>query len=235
MTRRSVVIALSICVHATVLLMLMTADLWRPIAEWPAPRKAMAFVDDVLRPVHLEDIELPKRAVHANRSSVSATATTATTVVTKAPEFGPAEAPSGVTHETGNEGLVARNARLGEVELRGGEVEALGTPVAPAAPPPASLLSPVRLHSGIRAPQRIVHVTPVYPSVARDARVEGMVIIEATIDEQGNVARAQILKSIPFLDEAALTAVRQWKFSPTLLNGIAVPIVMTVTVNFSLH
>jgi protein TonB len=47
--------------------------------------------------------------------------------------------------------------------------------------------------------------------------------------------RAQILKSIQLLDEAALTAVRQWKFSPTLLNGVAVPIVMTVTVNFKLE
>jgi periplasmic protein TonB len=60
------------------------------------------------------------------------------------------------------------------------------------------------------------------------------VIIEATIDERGNVARAQVLKSIPLLDEAALTAVRQWKFTPTRLNGVAVPIVMTVTVNFKL-
>ena len=48
------------------------------------------------------------------------------------------------------------------------------------------------------------------------------------------MARAQVLRSIPLLDEAALTAVRQWKFTPTLLNGVPVPIVMTVTVNFKL-
>jgi protein TonB len=90
------------------------------------------------------------------------------------------------------------------------------------------------LSSGIRAPQRVVNVTPVYPAAARMTHVEGFVIIEATIDEKGNVARAQVLRSIPLLDEAALTAVRQWKFTPTLLNGVAVPIVMTVTVNFKL-
>ena len=93
----------------------------------------------------------------------------------------------------------------------------------------------IRLHSGIRAPQRIVNVTPVYPPIARSAHVEGVVIIEATIDETGNVVRTGVLRSIPLLDDAAIAAVRQWKFSPTLLNGIAVPIVMTVTVNFTLN
>ena len=77
-------------------------------------------------------------------------------------------------------------------------------------------------------------VTPAYPAIARAAHIEGVVIIEATLDERGNVVRAQVLRSIPQLDAAALDAVRQWKFSPTLLNGVPVPIVMTVTVNFRL-
>jgi protein TonB len=69
---------------------------------------------------------------------------------------------------------------------------------------------------------------------ARAAHKEGLVILEATIDEQGNVTETRLLRSIPLLDEAAVAAVRQWKFSPTLLNGVPVPIVMTVTVNFTL-
>jgi protein TonB len=80
----------------------------------------------------------------------------------------------------------------------------------------------------------LVNVSPAYPTVARLARQEGLVIIEATIDERGNVIDTHILRSIPLLDEAALAAVRQWKFSPTQLNGVPVPIVMTVTVNFKL-
>jgi protein TonB len=60
------------------------------------------------------------------------------------------------------------------------------------------------------------------------------VIIEATIDEQGNVTQTRLLRSIPLLDGAAVAAVQRWKFSPTLLNGVPVPIVMTVTVNFTL-
>jgi len=70
--------------------------------------------------------------------------------------------------------------------------------------------------------------------MALAVRKEGIVIIDATIDEQGNVTETKILRSIPLLDEAALAAVRQWKFSPTQLNGVPVPIVMTVTVNFKL-
>ena len=105
----------------------------------------------------------------------------------------------------------------------------------PAPPAPPQPPTPVRLHSGIKAPQRLVHVTPVYPVIAQSARVQGVVIIEATLDERGNVVRAVVLRSIPLLDAAALDAVRQWKFTPTLLNGIAVPIVMTVTVNFTLQ
>lgn len=70
--------------------------------------------------------------------------------------------------------------------------------------------------------------------MAIQARVQGIVIIEATIGPDGAVDDAKLLRSIPLLDEAALEAVRQWEFTPTLLNGVAVPVIMTVTVNFSL-
>jgi periplasmic protein TonB len=94
---------------------------------------------------------------------------------------------------------------------------------------------PVRLHSGIREPRKIVDVPPVYPQLAQASRVEGLVIIEATIDVRGAVQSARVLRSLPFLDEAALDAVRQWKYTPALLNGVPVPVIMTVTVNFTLQ
>jgi protein TonB len=77
-------------------------------------------------------------------------------------------------------------------------------------------------------------VSPVYPSIAQSARVQGVVIIEATIGPDGLVQNARVLRSIPLLDDAALSAVRQWEFTPTLLNGSPVPVIMTVTVNFQL-
>ena len=74
-----------------------------------------------------------------------------------------------------------------------------------------------------------------YTAIAQSARVQGVVIVEATIGPDGRVAEAKVLRSIPLLDAAALDAVRQWQFTPTLLNGQAVPVIMTVTVNFTLQ
>jgi protein TonB len=65
--------------------------------------------------------------------------------------------------------------------------------------------------------------------------VKGIVIVEATIGPTGRVERARVLRSITLLDEAALEAVRQWEFTPTLLNGTPVSVLMTVTVNFNLQ
>jgi len=93
----------------------------------------------------------------------------------------------------------------------------------------------VRVGGKIRPPTKIKNVTPVYPAAAKSANVAGMVIIEATIGGDGKVIAAKVLRSVPMLDEAALDAVRQWEFTPTLLNGAPVPIVMTVTVNFKLQ
>jgi protein TonB len=94
--------------------------------------------------------------------------------------------------------------------------------------------TPIRIGGEIRAPERMKYVPPVYPTEAQQARISGVVIIQAIIDENGDVAMSKVLKSIPLLDEAALAAVSQWKYTPTLVNGVAVPVVMTVTVNFTL-
>ena len=93
----------------------------------------------------------------------------------------------------------------------------------------------MRLHSGIRTPQKILYVPPVYPALARAVRVQGLVIIEATIDEKGNVESARVLKGEPLLNQAVLDAVRLWRFTPALLGGVPVPVVMTVTVDFRLQ
>jgi protein TonB len=80
-----------------------------------------------------------------------------------------------------------------------------------------------------------VDVTPIYPAIAQSARVQGVVTIEATIESDGSVKNARVLRSIPLLDQAAIDAVRQWKFTPTLLNGVPVAVIMTVTVSFTLQ
>ena len=92
---------------------------------------------------------------------------------------------------------------------------------------------PVRVGGQIKPPVRIKDVTPVYPAMAQSARVQGEVVIEATVGEDGKVVDARVVKSIPLLDQAALDAVRQWEYQPSLLNGVPTPVVISVTVNFT--
>ena len=94
-------------------------------------------------------------------------------------------------------------------------------------------VAPVRIGGNIRAPKKIKDVKPVYPAIAQSARVAGAVTIEATIGPDGRVIDAKVVRSIPLLDQAALDAVRQWQYTPTLLNGVPVPVLVTVTINFT--
>jgi periplasmic protein TonB len=104
----------------------------------------------------------------------------------------------------------------------------------PQLPPTSVPPSVVHVGGVIREPRKIVNVQPVYPEIARISKIQGLVIIEATIDERGSVLDARVLRSVALLDAAALTAVRQWRYTPTLLNGVPVRVLMTVTIQFSL-
>jgi TonB family protein len=105
------------------------------------------------------------------------------------------------------------------------------TQVAPQAPAPA----PIRVGGDIREPRKIRDVRPFYPEAARAAGISGVVILEATIDPEGIPVNIKVLRSIPDLDQAAINAVREWRYRPTELNGVPVAVMMTVTVNFTLQ
>jgi TonB family protein len=102
------------------------------------------------------------------------------------------------------------------------------------APPPPPSMQPVRVGGEIKEPRKLKDVPPVYPDIARQARVQGVVILECEIGPDGRVTEVKVLRGIPLLDAAAMEAVRQWVYTPTLLNGVPVPVIMTVTVNFRL-
>jgi protein TonB len=104
----------------------------------------------------------------------------------------------------------------------------------PPVPPPAPPAKPVRL-SAYEMPRKVHDVAPIYPRIAQHAGVEGVVIIEAVIAVDGSVRDARVLRSVPLLDRAALDAVKQWRYAPTRLNGVAVPVIVTVTVQFRLQ
>jgi protein TonB len=87
---------------------------------------------------------------------------------------------------------------------------------------------------GNPAPRKVKHVNPIYPAAAREKKITGVVILEARIEADGRILEARVLRSIPELDEAALEAVKQWEFTPTLINGVPTPVMMTTTIQFSL-
>jgi protein TonB len=109
----------------------------------------------------------------------------------------------------------------------------LEPPPAPRKDPPPDV--PLRVGGTITQPQKTKDVRPVYPPMAQAAGVQGFVIIEAVIAPDGSIRDAKVLRSLPLCDQAALEAVRQWQFTPTLLNGQPVPVIMTVTVQFTLR
>ena len=87
----------------------------------------------------------------------------------------------------------------------------------------------------IRAPAKIKDVKPAYPKRAQSKHVTGEVVVQAVIGPDGKVRDAKVLRSIPLLDDPALKAVRQWTFTPTLVNDLPVPVELTTTVNFTLQ
>jgi len=92
----------------------------------------------------------------------------------------------------------------------------------------------VRRGGDIQSPAKLHHVDPVYPEIARAARVQGTVVLECTIDVSGRVVGARVIRSVPLLDRAAMEAVGKWIYAPTRLNGQPVAVVMNVTVRFTL-
>jgi periplasmic protein TonB len=115
----------------------------------------------------------------------------------------------------------------------GGVIGGTGRVAAPPAPKDKSR-APVRLGGNVRAPRQIHRVEPRYPALARQTHIAGTVVIEAVLDEFGNVVEMKIVSGHPLLLQAALDAVRQWKYEPTYLNDVPVAVQMNINVTFTL-
>jgi len=110
-----------------------------------------------------------------------------------------------------------------------------GVPPPPSQPPEPPAQKIVRVGPGVREPRRVAGGPPDYPAMARMARVQGTVILEAVINDRGTIERVKVLRSVPLLDAAAIAAVQNWRYTPTLLNGVPVSVLMTITINFTLQ
>ena len=209
----------SIVFHAAVLSAVVVAQLFA-VGPLPAVRRALDFQYTVVAPV---EPPLPRRVAPSTR----------TIGATEPPNAAPSEIPRGITPETGFENAATPVESVG-VERGVTSFSDIGRVESAAPPPPPMPAQPVRLHSGIQPPQKIADIKPIYPTIAQSARVQGVVILEAIIDVTGNVESVKVLRSIPLLDQAAVEAVRQWRYTPARLNGQPVPVIVTVTVNFAI-
>ncbi len=232
MTRRPSLLLCSAAAHGIAIVAIVIASALAPDLL-PDPRgRALAL--ELPRIVHVADIPLAPESAprRAERSPGPQPPVSSASVDPLVDVF---HIPDGIPTDDAPAVAVGGSSRFGNAaENAAGTIDGTGLSVT-AAPEPPRPKPIVRLHQGIQAPRKIVHVAPEYPGLARQIRVKGIVILEVTVDDGGNVINAHVLRSIALLDKAALTAVLQWKFEPARLNGEAIPVVMTVTINFELN
>jgi periplasmic protein TonB len=106
-------------------------------------------------------------------------------------------------------------------------------PPTPPLPPPIVKSNPIRISTGSQAAKLIYQIKPAYPPLARQARIQGVVILEALIGKDGSISTLRVISGHTLLTQAAVDAVKQWKYQPTLLNGEPTEVVTTVTVTFT--
>ena len=223
-TRRLSVLPVSIAAHAAAAIAFLIIPLAAEV-ELP-PLMPHAVADYML--ARVEPPPPPPAPIPAGQRGAAPSRATGIPLV--APNTIAEERPS-VVVPTGAE-------VIGGIDSGSGMIGGLGPTIAIEPPAPVKIqgpTTPVRPGGNIREPKKLVDVAPVYPALARAGNIEGIVILEAVINERGEVERLRVLRSVPLLDGAALDAVRRWRYTPTLLNGVPVPVLITITVRFTLR
>jgi protein TonB len=214
----------SIGVHCVVLGALLLGPLTSGLNLPGLPMKMAAYVAAVAVPappplVRQAQTPSPSLAAAAHRDAA------------------PTAAPTQINPEISSSAPPVPDVPVGDVSGSadlGAIVDGVGRFVPP--PPPAPRVSaPVRVSELVQPPRKIFDVRPAYPAIARQARVEGTVIVEAILDRTGRIDRMRVVQSVPLLDPAALDAVKQWRYTPTVLNGQPVQVLMTITIRFTLQ
>ena len=223
--RRGATVTVSLIVHAVLLVAVVLA----PLALEPV----LPSPDSALRAFFVTPVEVPPPPPPPPPAAgVRPRATPAVPRPAQAAVFtAPLEIPPEVKPEEGLD-LGVEGGVPGGVEggvpggVVGGVIGGL-----PEAPPPPRI---VRVGGNIVAPTVVHQVAPVYPEIARNARLTAQVLLEATVDERGLVRELRVLQSSPLFDEAALAAVKQWRYQPLLLNGQPTPFLLSVVVRFNI-
>ena len=223
---------LSVATHAAILGSIAWALFFSISDKLPEVPTMMAFVAAAPPPPPQPPPPPPPpaaKAVKAVQASKPAPTTGPTFTV-------PSEVPVGIHPESGVD-LSDEGGVVGGVEggIPGGILGGILGGIDEPRPPPPPPQKPRRVGGDLQAPALIRRVEPDYPGVAVAAIVSGTVILEATVNEAGVVTDVKVLRSIILLDQAAIKAVKQWRYEPLMLNGQPVPFILVVTVTFSLR
>jgi periplasmic protein TonB len=224
--RRAITLPVSMAVHAAVvagaLILPLLGDGTLPEVSAAGPR--VFFTEPPPIPVPAPPLQRQGVAQPVRKAKVTPPATGAFVAPLEIPDTLPEES-FGVGSPTGDP-----NGPVGGVSW-GAPAGAIvgGLPTAP------TVTQPQRISGGVREPRKLRHVAPVYPDIARRIGLQGTVVLDCTIDVSGRVVNATVLQGNLLLNEAARTAVEQWVYTPTLLSGVPVPILMQVSVTFALR
>jgi|SRR5450830_936921 protein TonB len=227
--KRPLTFLISLIIHGVVIGSVVAASLWF-VDEVPEPPIPVQFYASAPPPPPPPPPAAPKAA--PKQAAQKPTPTTPTRVM--APTVMPDVIPTRLaapepepSPSEGVEGGVEGGVPGGVVGgVKGGTVGGTGQ----------DLGAPLRIGGDVKAPVLIQRIEPSYPEAARKTRMQGVVILEAIITPEGHVANVRVLKSVnALLDAAAERAVTNWMYKPATLNGRAVSVYLTVTVNFQLH
>jgi protein TonB len=223
-------VLVSIAAQVTVAAAILATTLL--VIDMPVP-KAEMMMAFVAAPPPPPPPPPPPKAPEPARSAPTPVATSGTAAPVEPPKEVVAEAPP-PTHVDDEDVDGVPGGMVGGVV--GGLEPVLPLPPPPPPPPPAPRRSgPIRVGGQIKEPALLHRVDPVYPSVAVSANIEGTVILEAIVDEEGRVESVKVLRSMGVLDRPAVHAVQQWRYSPVLLNGVPEKFILTVAVTFRLE
>jgi protein TonB len=225
-------VAMTVVIEASLVIAMITIPMLAPDVLPVAPDLMAAFVAVSPPPTPPPPPPLGRRTAATPSVPQVAEPVNPDVAPTEAPrDIAPEPAPVDTGFERGGTLFVGEGVPGGTGDVTGGFV---GAPP-PVVPPPVVARSPLRVGGIVQAPKKIRDVRPSYPPLALRAGVQGSVILEATIDAAGKVTNVHVVQSRPLLDQAAIDAVMQWQFTPTLLGGEPTAVIMNVTVNFQLN
>jgi periplasmic protein TonB len=216
---------LSIAVHVVGLVLVLLIPLVADDQLPPLPARPQTYIVAVAIPA--PTVRPSRQVTEAARLSPELNSDAAPTM-----------APSRINPEVLSSGPPVPDLPVGDAAVSTSDVGALvdgAARVTPLPPPSPKPLGPIKVSELVQPPKKIVDARPIYPDLARQARVEGTVVLEAILDRNGRVDQVFVVRSVPLLDSAALDAVRQWRYTPTALNGQPVAVLMTITIRFTLQ